>query len=131
MDDAATPADRLSLNLPYPTIFLRLLTEHYFSTFTIATVKVYSNLRNRDDNLGELLGDEPLTRALTQAGFLPFGRPSTGSYDRVCFDVRRSGKMADVPIVVMEHEAILSFGRLPKPVILRSSLMDLFDLSEH
>lgn len=127
MDDLAGAVVRLSTVPPYPRLFRELVVRHTFVSFDVGGVRVYSNVKGDEDSLEDLLADKILTRGLVAAGFLPFGRPATGSYDRICFDVRGTEDPDDAPVVLMDHEAILSHNRIPKPKRLGDGLMDLFD----
>lgn len=116
MDDFdGAAARRTRPDLPYPGLFAELLGTHMFAAFDIGAVRVCGNIQGEDDSLDDLLSDTILTSALTAAGFLPFGRPITGSYDRMCFDVRARARAYDAPVVLMHHEAVLTRGRIPKP----------------
>jgi hypothetical protein len=129
MDDATDAADRVSVSLPYPRIFRDLLESHSFAAFVLGDIHICGNIRGEDDSLDELLADKALTDALVNAGFLPFARPETGTYDRICFDMRGKTRPKDAPIVLMDHEAVLSHGRIPRPRQLAGSLIKL--LEEH
>jgi len=126
VDEIAGVAERIAVGLVYPRLFLDLVEHHSFVAFDIGGVRMHSNLQGEEENLEELWGDKILTQTLCEAGFSPFGRPSTGNYDRVCFDMRRGGRPVDTPVVVMDHEAILSHNRIPKPRTLAGGLMQLF-----
>jgi hypothetical protein len=118
-------ARRTGPNLPYPGLFAELLETHRFVAFDVGPVRISGNVQGEDDSLEDLLSDTILTSALTAAGFLPFGRPVTGSYDRVCFDVRGKARAYDAPVVLMPHEAVLTRGRIPKPEHWADSLFSL------
>lgn len=101
------------------------LRSHSFGPFELGGVRVYSNIKGEEDSLNKLLGDSALTHVLVKARFLPFGRPATGSYDRVCFDVRSSNCLIDAPVVLMDHEAVLSHGRIGRPKMLAKGFWHL------
>ena len=128
VDDVAGAAERITVGFVYPRLFMELVEHHSFVAFDIGGVRMHSNLRGEKENLEELWGDQILTQSLCKAGFLPFGRPSTGSYDRVCFDMRQGGRPVDAPVVGMDHEAFLSNNRIPEPSRLTAGLMQLFEL---
>lgn len=128
MDDVVESTARISVDFPYPPVFSKLLKEHSFVAFDLGQVRIFSNIQEEEDNLEDLLRDKILTNALVGAGFSPFGRPATGSYDRVCFDMRESARYS--PVVLMDHEAILSNNRIPKPMRLAESLMKLLEMSD-
>jgi hypothetical protein len=125
MDEVSSPAERLASRLPYPRLFSGLLAHHSFVGFDVGAVRIASNIKGEEENLEDLLADEALTHALVDAGFLPFGRLATGNYDRVCFDMRGGKNPLDAPIVRMNHEAILSHNRIPRPEQLASGIMHL------
>ena len=128
MDSVAEAAERCAVGIEYPPLFSNLLQKHSFVAFDVGGVRVHSNLRGEEDNLEELLADKFLTQALCGAGFAPFGRPATGSYDRVCFDLRNVRRPLEAPVVVMDHEAILSYNQIPKPCKLADGFLGLFAL---
>jgi hypothetical protein len=127
MDDVSGAARAISPSFKYPRVFQEFTEQHAFVAFDIGGVRVYSNLQGEEDNVEGLLADRILTRGLVDAGFLPFGRPVTGSYDRICFDVRGLQYSEDAPVVWVDHEAILSKDRVPKPRRLADGLMEWLD----
>ncbi len=129
-DDVADATQRIVVRFPYPRLFLELLEHHSFIAFDIGGVRIHSNLRGEEDNLEDLSSDKFLTEAVCNAGFSPFGRPSGGSYDRVCFDLRNGDRPMDAPVVVLDHEAVLSRNRFPKPRTVVGGLIELFRSSE-
>lgn len=131
MDDVSGAAGAISPSFRYPRVFQEFTEQHAFVAFDIGRVRVYSNLQGEEDNLEALLADRILTRGLVDAGFLPFGRPVTGSYDRICFDVRGLQEPEDAPVVWVDHEAILSNDRVPKPRRLADGLMEWMDGARH
>ena len=128
LDDVVGVADRLTVGVAYPRLFSDLLRLHAFAAFDVGGVRVHGNVRGGQDSLEALLQDAFLTRTLCDAGFAPFGRPDTGSYDRVCFDMRKAVPSGDAPVVRMDHEAILSFGRLLEPAVPAGGIVHLFEM---
>jgi hypothetical protein len=126
LDDFIGAERRYYPPVDYPRLFSKLLQGHSFTAFTVGDVLICSNLRDEEDSLEQLFHDQALTRALCDAGFLQFGRPRTGAYDRVCFDVRGLTASRDAPVVVMDHEAILSHGRIPNPKRIADRFGELF-----
>ncbi len=126
MDYAASTHEKLALPPGYPAAFSRLWADHLFTAFDAGGVRVFGNTRSGDDeSFADLLSDGTLTAALLAARFLPFGRPVGGSYDRICFDVRGRINAEDAPVVRMDHESILSFSRIPKPIAVADGLAQL------
>lgn len=128
MDDVAGAVERFVPRVPYPSVFQEFVERHVFVAFDVGEICIYSNIQGEEDDLARLFADKLLTRELVGAGFLPFGRPTTGDYDRICFDVRDVRDPQDAPVVRMDHEAILSKGRVPRPSRLADGLMNLVDL---
>jgi hypothetical protein len=124
-DGVAGIDEKAVLPAVYPKVFSRLWDEHLFSAFAVGDVRVAGNIRGEDESLEALLSDPVLTDRLIAAGFLPFGRPSDGGYDRICFDARKKARRGDAPVVRMAHESILSFDRLPRPVLLAEGFIAL------
>jgi len=79
MDNLVGAGERYIPLLPYPRSFAELLDRHLFVAFDVAGVRVHGNVKGEEAGLEELLADRILTRALVEAGFAPFGRPTTGS----------------------------------------------------
>ncbi len=126
-DGIAEKSERISTAIKYPRIFQSFFDEHLFSEFDIGPVTIFSNIRTEEHNIQELLDDKDLIPPLVNAGFFPFGRSSTGSYDPVCFDVRGREDSNDAPVVQIDHESILSKNRLPKPKVLAEGLGRLLE----
>ncbi len=121
--DGAIPS--LNLHPLYPKLYTRLLRECTFRAFDAREHRIYGNTQEEEDNLIELFSDEVLTEAIINAGFLPIGRPCSGHYDRICFDVRSGHRVIDAPVVRIGHEAILSYQRVARPELLSAGLLPL------
>ncbi len=126
MDDIADAAVRMEVEVTYPRLFAELVARHMFLAFNVGKVRISSNIKTEEDNLEDLFRDKVLTNALVEAGFFPFGRPVTGNYDRVCFDMRGVNQPLDASVVLMRHEAILSHNKIPKPAKLADGIIQLF-----
>jgi hypothetical protein len=59
----------------------------------------------------EVERDQLLFETLKSAKLVQLGRPVTGNYDAVCFDTRRMHDR-DCPVVRIDHEAALQFGKV-------------------
>jgi hypothetical protein len=110
-----------------PRLFRDLVREHRFIAFEAGEIVFHSNIRGKENDFDSLLGDKMLTTSLLKAGFSPVGRPATGSYDRVCFDMRHHRRPMDAPLVRLRHEAILSRNQMPCPIVLAPGIFDLID----
>jgi hypothetical protein len=97
------------LGIRFPLSFRSLVTRYQFPAFEAGplnllantSVGVYDELRDR------IFRDEILSQCLLRSGLIQFAVPDTGSYDPVCFDIRRSQSNGESPIVRIDHEAIL------------------------
>jgi hypothetical protein len=121
-DEVAEESERIIPPIKYPKMFQSFLEKHLFSEFDIGPITIFSNIRGEDHNLLGLLEDANLIPPLIEAGFLPFGRPSTGDYDPICFDARGLEDPIDAPVVQIDHESILSRNKIPKPNVLAKGL---------
>jgi hypothetical protein len=97
------------LGTRFPPSFRSLTTRYQFPAFDAGplillantSVGVYDELRDR------IFRDQILSKGLLKSGLIQFAVPDTGSYDPVCFDMRRSQSNGESPIVRIDHEAIL------------------------
>jgi hypothetical protein len=97
--------DRLPFRLP--KLYRSLISRYSYDEFEIGPILF---LANSDEQSGtRLLGREGMAPVLLKQGLLQFGRPAGGSYDAVCFAIRRGSKN-DAPIVQVDHEDILIRG---------------------
>ena len=53
-----------------------------------------------------------LSELLLPAGYFQIGRPDTGSFDAICFDLNDGKQNREHGIVLADHEEILSNGRV-------------------
>jgi len=61
---------------------------------------------------------DPIIARTTQAqGFIQFARPADGCYDPICLDTNTRAPNREYPIVQIDHEQILSFGRIGSPSV--------------
>src|ERR1700738_169840 len=69
--------------------------------------------------------DPGISVPLLRAGFVQFGRPATGSYDPVCFDLNRNSKDGECPVVRLDHEVALMQERVQVVADLSDSFWSL------
>ncbi|HEY0179427.1 MAG TPA: hypothetical protein VGC30_07330 [Dokdonella sp.] len=71
-----------------PPSFRQLLERYCFTCFDVGGIEVFANLGGADDtDIGAApFHDRFLSPWLIRHRFLQFGRPSSGSYDPICFD---------------------------------------------
>lgn len=70
-----------------------------------------------------------LSELLLPAGYFQIGRPDTGSFDAVCFDLNTQKQNREFRIVLVDHEEILSNLRVKIRSELWPSLRNLIETS--
>jgi hypothetical protein len=103
-----------TLPLRLPPSFRSLILRYRFGPFRASGIAFFGNRgdNDRDDLVVGSLSDPVLARVSQQHGFVQVGRPDTGTYDPVCFDMRRRSKDGEAPLVCLDHEEILIHGRI-------------------
>jgi hypothetical protein len=121
--------DRLTSILPtkYPQSFMSFITRYVFDEFTVSKITFFANHGSKDSNelINAIPKDSIIFKTTTANGFLQFARPSTGSYDPICFDFRKRSNDKEYPVVRLNHEEILQFKRIKIVERLYSSLPEL------
>ena len=87
-----------------PIAYRSLIARYDFHEFEIGTITFLANIGELTPR--RLLAREEMAPHLLREGMIQFGRPAGGSYDPVCFAVKRRSK-TDAPIVQIDHEDIL------------------------
>lgn len=98
--------DRFEENrgLRLPRAFRRLVSYFTFPEFEAGPIWFFPNQGDSKlDFVGQVLADRALSTVTIAAGYLHFARPSSGSYDPVCFDLNDKNRK----IVQLDHESIL------------------------
>lgn len=121
--------DRVMSILPakYPPSFTSLIMRYTFDEFTADKIAFFDNHGTADSSelITAIPKDKFIFNTTTANGFLQFARPSTGSYDPLCFDIRNRRNDKECPIVRLDHEAILQFERITIVEQLYPSLYDM------
>ena len=96
-----------SFGLTLPATFRELVAHFIFPEFDVSGVTVFSNLNDGSDSDITVapFADKVIFSWLKSHRFVQFGRPDTGIYDPVCFDV--SKRPRDPVVVIVDHEDIL------------------------
>jgi hypothetical protein len=81
-----------------------------------------------DELVDAVFRDRGIYVPLLRAGFVQFGRPATGSYDPVCFDLNRKAEDGECPVVLLDHEAALMQGRAEVVTELADSFLSLVSI---
>lgn len=114
---------KLGRNLP-PS-FKSLLSRYEFEPFECGGVLFFGNSRRVDDAREEMryviFRDKVLSDCLLSNGYIQIGRPDTGDYDAICFDLNRLDSRQECPLVRVEHENILIEQKIVVTQVLASS----------
>jgi len=107
---------RFEATLPsrLPPSFRSLFRRYRFAPFRVSGIEIFGNRGgdHRDDLAIASLSDPVLLSVTRQHGLIQVGRPDTGAYDPVCFDMRRRSKDGEAPLVCVDHEGILMYERI-------------------
>jgi hypothetical protein len=73
------------------------------------TVNLFGSLDgNSYDDVVVASSRDPVLSSVTRSkGFIQIGRPASGSYDPICFDLRSRTKSGEAGIVRLDHEEVL------------------------
>lgn len=108
--------DAFEAKLPFrlPPSFRALVDRYRFDAFHALGIEFFANRgSDADDELVTAsTRDSVLVRVLWTRGFLQVGRPASGAYDPVCFDMSRRSKAGEAPLVCLDHEEILIRERI-------------------
>lgn len=111
----------------YSPSFMSLITRYTFDEFTADKIAFFANRgsANSDDLINAIPKDKFIFKTTTANGFLHFARPATGSYDPICFDIRKKRNNKEYPVVRLAHEEILQFERIKIVETLYSSFPEM------
>jgi len=101
---------RLEEKLPkrLPQSFESLLSRYSFPTFDMAGISFFGWDSGSNQYIEEALAAKgSLSELLIPAGFTQIGRPDTGSFDAICFDLNQQAQNREYRIVQVDHEQIL------------------------
>ena len=114
-----------------PATFRELVAHFHFPEFDVSGVTVFSNLNDgsHSDITVAPFADEGILSWLKSHRFVQFGRPDTGSYDPVCFDL--SERKRNPVVVVLDHEDILLQRKFVHLDQIAPSFIDLVNAELH
>lgn len=97
-----------------PRSYKSLISRFLFPAFDVGPVRLFANTGAgvQDELVAAVFRDPGIHAPLLAAGFVQFGRPSTGRYDPVCFDLNRRTNGGECPVVQLDHEAALMLGQV-------------------
>ena len=106
-----------------PPSFESLLSRYSFVPFDASGVSFFG-WGPASSELSEVSSAQkgPLSALLLPAGYFQVGRPDTGSFDAICFDLNTPKQNREHRIVLVDHEEALSYSR----VKIRSELWPSF-----
>jgi hypothetical protein len=124
-EDHSSRLRTLEAKLPkrLPPSFESLLSRYSFSSFHMSGITFFGwNAKSKE--LLEAASRQPgsLSELLLPAGYLQIGRPDTGSFDAICFDMTAPKQNREYGIVLADHEEILCNNK----VKIRSELWPSF-----
>ena len=98
----------------YPPSFLSLISRYIFDSFEIGEMCIFANRGDSsyEDLSQAIFRDQLIFQTTVSNGFIQFSRPSDGSYDPVCFDIRKRNRSGEYPVVRLNHEYILQFEEI-------------------
>lgn len=90
-----------------PQSFSSLLSRYSFPSFDVGGITLFA--WDSDSNLYATEASAPkgsLSELLLPAGYVQIGKPDTGDFDAVCFDLNGSQQNREYRIVQVDHEEI-------------------------
>jgi hypothetical protein len=98
------------LGLRLPRTYRQMAARFGFPAFETDRIWFFGN---RDDSLEEaIFRDQEIYPALKKNGLIQIGCRYEGSYDPICFDMRKAARGREPPLVWLDHEAILCHRRI-------------------
>jgi hypothetical protein len=98
-----------SLPFRLPPSYRSLVVRYRFPAIVAGTVNLFGSLDgNSYDDVVVASSRDPVLSSVTRSnGFIQIGRPASGSYDPICFDLRSRTKSGEAGIVRLDHEEVL------------------------
>lgn len=96
------------LRVSFPPSFRALYQNFMFTSFDCGSIRFLGNMSDRgyEDISGYLERDKTIDRITTTNGFIHFAKAGDGSYDPICFNIKKK-RNAEFEVVRLDHEAIL------------------------
>jgi hypothetical protein len=113
-----------------PQSFESFLSRYSFPAFDVLGITLFG--WDSDSNKYFVEASTPnnsLSELLIPAGYVQIGRPDTGDFDAICFDLSRQPKNREYRIVQVDHEDILCNSKVRVTAELWSSFMKLVELA--
>ncbi len=91
-----------------PESFASFLSRYSFPPFDVLGVSIFGWDSELNEFMQEAAGPKnSLSELLIPAGYVQIGRPDTGNFDAICFDLNRHSQNREYRIVQVDHEDIL------------------------
>ena len=101
------------LQMKLPQSFESLLLRYSFPSFDAGGITFFGWKSNSSEIFHVLPPNEgTLSELLLPSGYIQIGRPDTGDFDAVCFDLNRAKQNREYRIVRADHEEILCNSRV-------------------
>jgi hypothetical protein len=111
-----------------PPSFESLLSRYSFAPFDASGISFFGWGPTSPELFEVALAQKgSLSELLLPAGYFQIGRPDTGSFDAVCFDMNTQKQNREYPIVLADHEEILSNLRVKVSSELWPSFRELLE----
>jgi hypothetical protein len=111
-----------------PQSFASFLSRHSFPAFDVGRISLFgwdSDSNAYTEEASAAKGS--LSELLLPAGYVQIGRPNTGDFDAVCFDLNENSQNREFRIVRIDHEDILCNWRVRVSGELWPSFITLVD----
>lgn len=108
--DNALRLGKLEAKLPkrLPQSFESLLSRYSFPAFDLLGISFFEWDADANRYIAEASAAKgSLSESLIPAGYVQIGRPDTGSFDAICFDLKQQSHNREYRIVQIDHEDIL------------------------
>jgi hypothetical protein len=130
-EDNASRLHDLTAKLPkrLPPSFESLLSRYSFLTFGAAGISFFA-WGPESAELAAVASAQrgSLSELLLPAGYFQIGRPDTGSFDAICFDMNTQKQNREYRIVLADHEEILCSNRIKIRTELWPSFRNLLEV---
>jgi hypothetical protein len=129
-DENKARLDLLEEKLPkrLPQSFASLLSRYSFPSFDVAGISLFAWKSDSSIYIEEASAPKgSLSELLIPAGYVQIGRPDTGSFDAVCFDLNEQPQNRECRIVNVDHEEILCNWRVRVSVQMWPSFVKLVE----
>jgi hypothetical protein len=92
-----------------PQSFASFLSRHSFPAFDAVGLSLFAWDSDSKPYIGKASAAKgSLSELLLPAGYVQIGRPDTGDFDAICFDLNEPAQNREYRIVQVDHEDILS-----------------------